>query len=145
MRPKESVMRPALQGYYDRYMCRCFLSYYPNNAGLRVLFIYDTSKMIEMPKLAELTDRIVALVSEETETPKEIILSKSRTAEAVDARHLAIKLLHSKDIYPKRIAEIFNMSARSVRHVITAFDSRIQANRPLGYNLAKIRRQLGDN
>ena len=57
-----------------------------------------------MPKIAELADRVITLVTEESDIPKEAILSKSRTAEVVDARHLAIKLLHSKDIYPSRIA-----------------------------------------
>lgn len=96
-----------------------------------------------MPKIAELADRLLDFIADETEIPKELILSKSRAAEVVDARHLAIKLLHSKDIYPSRIAAIFGMSPRSVRHAVTAFDSRIQANKALGYNLAKIRRQLG--
>ena len=127
-------------------MCRCCLSYCFYNAERSVLFIYDTSKkMIEMPKLAELTDRIMALVSEEMEMPKEIILSKSRTAEAVDARHLAIKLLHTKDIYPKRIAEVFGMSPRTVHYIITSFDTRIQANKSLRNNFAKIAKQLGNN
>lgn len=94
-----------------------------------------------MSKIAEFTDRVITLVSEETDIPREAILSKSRTAEVVDARHLVIKLLHSKDIYPSRIAATFGMSPRSVRHVITAFDARVQA---LGYNLAKIRKQLGE-
>lgn len=98
-----------------------------------------------MPNIAELTDRVITLVAEDTDMPKEAILSKSRTAEVVDARHLAIKLLHSKDIYPSRIAAIFGMSPRSVRHVITAFDARAQANKSLGYNLAKIRKQLGES
>lgn len=128
----------------DICVCRV-LPYYPNNAGLRVLFNPTPQKMIEMPKLAELTARIVALVSEETEIPKETILSKSRTTEAVDARHLAIWLPHAKNVYPKRIAETFGLSARSVRHIVTTLDSRIQTNKPLGYNLAKIRKQLGDN
>ena len=48
-----------------------------------------------MSKIAEFTDRVITLVSEETDIPREAILSKSRTAEVVDARHLAIKLLHS--------------------------------------------------
>lgn len=98
-----------------------------------------------MPKIAELAGHVIELVAHETEIPEEAILSKSRTAEVVDARHLAIKLLHQKDIYTKRIAEIFGMSPRSVRHIITTFDARIQTNRSLGYNLAKIRKQLGDN
>ena len=126
-------------------MCRCFLSYYPYNAGPCVLFITTPQNLIEMPKFTELVARIVALVTEETEIPGELILSKSRTAEVVDARHLAIRLMYSKDIYPKRIAEAFGLSARSVRHIITTFDARIQANRSLGSNLAKIRKQLGDN
>lgn len=98
-----------------------------------------------MPKTAELADRILSIVAEEMETPKELILSKSRISENVDARHLAIKLLHLKDIYPSRIAAIFGMSPRSVRHVITAFDARVQVNKSLGYNLAKIRKQLGES
>lgn len=98
-----------------------------------------------MPNIAELTDRVITLVAEDTDMPKEAILSKSRTAEVVDARLLAIKLLHSKDIYPSRIAAIFGISPRSVRHVITAFDTRVQANKSLGYNLAKIRKQLGES
>ncbi len=98
-----------------------------------------------MPKIAEFAGHVLDLVSQYTEIPQELILSKSRAAEVVDARHLAIKILHSKDIYPKRIAEIFKISPRSVRHIITTFDSRIQSNKSLGYNLAKIRRQLGDN
>lgn len=62
-----------------------------------------------MPKLAELTDRILALVAEETEMPKETILSKSRAAEAVDARHMAIWLLHSNGVYSSRIAAAFGL------------------------------------
>lgn len=98
-----------------------------------------------MPKTAELADRILSIVAEEMETPKELILSKSKTSENVDARHLAIMLLHLKDVYPKRIAEVFGMSPRSVRYVITNFDARVQANKALGYNLAKIRKQLRES
>ena len=93
-----------------------------------------------MSKIAEFACQVLDLVSAETEIPKETILSKSRTIDVVDARHLAIKLLHSKNIYPSRIAAIFGISPRSVRHVITAFDTRVQANKSLGYNLAKIRK-----
>ncbi len=98
-----------------------------------------------MPKIAELADRVITLVAEESDIPKEAILSKSRAAEVVDARHLAIKLLHSKDMYPSRIAAIFGMSPRSVRHAITTFDSRVQANKSLGHKLAKIRKELGES
>lgn len=45
------------------------------------------SKKNIMPRLAELADRVITLVTEESDIPREAILSKSRTAEVVDARH----------------------------------------------------------
>lgn len=98
-----------------------------------------------MPRILEYASSVIDLVADELEVSRELILSKSRTAEVVDARHLAIKLLHSKNIYPSRIAAIFGISPRSIRHIITAFDARVQANKSLGYNLAKIRKQLGES
>lgn len=98
-----------------------------------------------MSKIVEFADRVLNLVTTETEIPKELILSKSRTAEVVDARHLAIRLLHSKDIYPTRIAEIFNLSPRTIHYIITTFDTRLQANKTLCNNFAKIAKQLSNN
>ena len=98
-----------------------------------------------MLKLAALADNVLDLVAEELEISRELILSKSRTAEAVDARHLAIRLLHGKDIYPSRIAAIFNLSPRSIHYIITTFDARLQANKSLRNIHAKIAKQLGDN
>lgn len=97
-------------------------------------------KLKSMSKIVEFARQVLDLVSVETEISQELILSKSRSMDIVDARHLVIKLLHSKDIYPSRIAATFGMSPRSVRHVITAFDARVQANKSLGYNLVKIRK-----
>lgn len=88
-------------------------------------------KIHTMPKIAEFANHILGIVADELDVPKDSILSKSRTAEVVDARHLAIKLLHQKDIYTKRIAEIFGMSPRSVHYVITSFESRLQTNAQL--------------
>lgn len=88
---------------------------------------------------------MIDLVANELEISRELILSKSRTTEAVDARHLAIRLLHGKDIYPSRIAAIFNLSPRSIHYIITTFDARLQANKSLRNNYAKIAKQLGNN
>lgn len=98
-----------------------------------------------MPKLYELASSVIDLVADELEISRELVLSKSRTAEAVDARHLAIKLLHSKDIYPSRIAAICNLSQRSVHYIITTFDARLQTNKSLRNIHAKITKQLGNN
>lgn len=98
-----------------------------------------------MPKIAELAGHVLDLVAEELDVPKESILTKSRKAEIVDARHMAAKLLHIHNVYPSRIADIFGVSARTVQHVITSFDARIQTNRALRNSYAKLTKRLGEN
>lgn len=98
-----------------------------------------------MPKLLELASSVIDLVANELEVSKEQILSKSRITEVVDARHLVIRLLHSKDIYPSRIASIFGLSPRCIHYIITTFDARLQTNKSLRNNYAKIAKQLGNN
>lgn len=63
-----------------------------------------------MPKIAEFATVVLDLVAEELDVPKEQILSKSRMAEVVDARHTAVKLLHSNNVYPAKIAAVFDVS-----------------------------------
>lgn len=98
-----------------------------------------------MPKIAELAGHVLDLVAEELDVPKESILTKSRKAEIVDARHMAAKLLHIHNVYPSRIADIFGVSARTVQYVITSFDARIQTNRALRNSYAKIAKTLREN
>lgn len=98
-----------------------------------------------MPKIAELTNHILGIVAEELDVPEDSILSKSRKAEIVDARHMVAKLLHIRNIYPSRIAEIFGVSPRTVQYVITSFDARIQTNRALRNSYAKLAKRLGEN
>lgn len=98
-----------------------------------------------MPKIAELAGHVLDLVAEELDVPKESILTKSRKAEIVDARHMAAKLLHIRNVYPSRIADIFGVSARTVQYVITSFDARIQTNKALRNSYAKLTKRLGEN
>lgn len=98
-----------------------------------------------MPKIAELASRIIDLVADELEIPRELILSKSRKAEVVDARHTVAKLLHLNHVYPSCIAEIFGVSARSVQYVITTFDARIQTNRALRNTYERLAKELRNN
>lgn len=98
-----------------------------------------------MPKIAELADHVLELVAEELDVTKEQILSKLRKAEIVDARHMAAKLLHARNVYPSRIAAFFNLSPRNIQHVITSFDARIQTNRALRNSYVKLTKRLGEN
>lgn len=97
-----------------------------------------------MLKIAELANHILDLVADELEIPKKQIISKSRKAETVDARHMAVRLLHLQNIYPSRIAEIFALSPRNVQYIITTFDTRIQANKQLRNTYVRIAKQIGD-
>lgn len=98
-----------------------------------------------MPKIAELADHVLDLVAEELDVTKESIMSKSRKAEIVDARHMVAKLLYTRNVYPSRIAEIFGVSPRTVQYVITSFDARIQTNRALRNSYDKLAKKLGEN
>lgn len=98
-----------------------------------------------MPKIADLASRIIDLVADELEIPRELILSKSRKAEVVDARHTVAKLLHLNHVYPSRIAGIFGVSARNVQYVITTFDARIQTNRALRNTYERLAKELRNN
>ena len=98
-----------------------------------------------MPKIAELANYILEIVAEELDVPKDSILSKSRKAEIVDARHTVAKLLHALNVYPSRIADIFGVSPRTVQYVTTSFDARIQTNRSLRNSYAKLAKALGEN
>lgn len=98
-----------------------------------------------MPKIAELADFVLELVADELDVPKDSVLSKSRKAEVVDARHMAAKLLHVRNVYPSRIAEIFGVAPRSVQYAITAFDARIQTNRALRNSYAKLAKTICEN
>lgn len=98
-----------------------------------------------MPKIAEFANYVLELVAEELDVPKESIMSKSRKAEVVDARHMAAMLLHKSNVYPSRIASIFGVSPRTVQYVITSFDARIKTNRALRNSYAKLAKRLGEN
>lgn len=129
-----------------------FAAFYISKHGARLFVRARTRKksttQIEsdiMPKFAEFAERVLELVADELEVAKEQILSKSRKAETVDARHMAVKLLHANNVYPSKIAGVFGLTTRNIQYVITSFDSRIQTNRSLRNSYAKIAKQLGEN
>lgn len=95
-----------------------------------------------MPKLTELTATIIDFVATEFEVPKEMILSKSRNAEAVDARHAVAMLLYKSGIYVSRIAGILRVSPRYVQYIVTEFEGRLQSNRPLRMTYERVLARL---
>lgn len=76
-------------------------------------------------------ERIVSIVSDETEIPCETILSRCSRAEVVDARWIAVCLLHRAGAYTMKIAEKMRITPRYVQYIITDFEDRIALNRAM--------------
>lgn len=95
-----------------------------------------------MAKTTELIGRVIGIVAEETEIECSRILSRDRTAEVVDARHIAVMSLFKAGVYTSKIAKAFGLTRRNVQYIITDFDSRIEGNRPLRIMYETIRKRL---
>lgn len=72
----------------------------------------------------ELFEKIIAIVSELTEIPKEEILSRSRRADVTDARYLVIYTLYAQGVRIYKIAELTGIPERSIYYAINAFAMR---------------------
>lgn len=66
------------------------------------------------------------VITEVTEITECEILSKNRTTEVVDARHILVKLLYEKGLYIAYIAKQLNLTKKQVCNIITQFDNRIK-------------------
>lgn len=95
-----------------------------------------------MPKIAEFAAKIIDIVSAEFEVPREMIISKSRNAEAVDARRVVAMLLYRSGIYVSRIAETLRISPRYVQYIVTDFEDQLQSNRPLRMTYERVQSRL---
>ena len=72
----------------------------------------------------ELFEKIISIVSELTEIPREDILSRSRRADVTDARYLEIYTLYMQGVKIYKIAELTGIPCRSVYYAITSFSMR---------------------
>lgn len=72
----------------------------------------------------ELFEKIISIVSELTEIPREDILSRSRRADVTDARYLVIYTLYMQGVKIYKIAELTGIPCRSVYYAITSFSMR---------------------
>lgn len=96
-----------------------------------------------MAKIAEFANNVIALVADELEVTKDSILSKSRKAEIVDARWLAVMLMYKSGMYPMRIAESLRISPRYAHYIITGFSDRKDCNPILRMNYEAVKNKLG--
>lgn len=88
-----------------------------------------------MAKTNDLIKYVIETVAYETEIPSERILSRERTTEVVDARHIAVMALVKGGIYTSRISEALNITPRNIQYIVTEFENRLARNRPFPKNL----------
>lgn len=92
---------------------------------------------------SEIFAEIISLVEEETEVPREQILSDNKEMEVVDARYILVYLLHERGLYPSTISKLIHKSKRSVSYIITNFDDRAKNGKILRIQLNEIRNKIG--
>lgn len=73
----------------------------------------------------ELFDTTLRAVSKEMEIAENRILSHDMDSEAVDARHLLIRIRTSKGLYSSEVARLVGCTRRTVSHVMTHFEERL--------------------
>ena len=85
----------------------------------------------------------ITAVSTATDLPVEVILSKCRSEEAVDARYILFHLLSVNGLYPSQIASLTGHTRRCVNKILSQFSSRKESRRIMGINLEHAAHILG--
>ena len=81
---------------------------------------------------SEIFASVLRDVCEVTGISERDIMSKSKSEEIVDARHLLVVTLRRSGYYPGMIAERLHVSGRAVRKMIGSFRSRADIAEVLG-------------
>lgn len=92
---------------------------------------------------AQILQEVLSAVVEETEIPREQILSGVKSEEVVDARSLLIKLLYERGLYPTQISQMTGICSRSVDRFLQDFRERIESRKMLRVNYDRVRNTLG--
>jgi len=95
-------------------------------------------------KKSEIIATVFSAVADETGIDIKTILSQDRRREIVDARHIAINLLHKNGLYQSNIAEIFRITPRNVQYILSDFDARMLCSIPMRNDYERIRKRLGN-
>ena len=69
---------------------------------------------------------VMSVVTDLTDLTENDILHGKRTMEIVDARWLAVRLMRDIGLYPFQIAEMMEMTVRSVQYILSNFDDRMK-------------------
>ena len=96
-------------------------------------------------KKAEIFDKVLSIVEEETETSRMLILSGAKKEEVIDARALLIFTLHEMGFYPTQIAALSGICPRCVTPFIQSFKDRKSSKIMLGIYYENVKRKLRES
>ena len=68
--------------------------------------------------------KVIKVVIELIEVEDKDVIGRCRNIEAVDARWIAIRLMHDRGYTSRQIAPLFNRSKRAIDHALQYFRSR---------------------
>ena len=89
-------------------------------------------------------EQILEVVATVAEVDREAILSKNRTAEVVDARHVLVQLLVEQGWYPARIARKLGITECTVSRTLDHFHNRCKRGGFFITNVLKTARETID-
>ena len=82
-------------------------------------------------------DEVLSLVAEETEISAEMIASKSRLAEVVDARQMVVWVCFKAGLHPRTIAEKLGITRQAVCQKIATISDR-RANKAFEFLFKRV-------
>lgn len=92
-----------------------------------------------------LRDYFVAVIeatSSVVEVDASSILSDCKTSEVVEARCIAIKILHDEGYSTQRIAKYFYKTEPGIRCILASYDARLQGNPLIVRMVEEIKKKL---
>ncbi len=91
----------------------------------------------------EIANRVLEIVSKETEVSVQEIKGKGKTIDIVDARYLVVYFLYKNGFYTSDISRIIGIGTHAVRLIIRNFDTRrTQSGMLFEINLKRIGKRL---
>ena len=75
---------------------------------------------------SEIFNRVLDVVSQQTEVSREQILSRSKSMEVVDARCILFRLFQEQGLYPGQIATQARKTPAAIRYLLSHFEDRVK-------------------
>ena len=94
---------------------------------------------------SEIFNRVLDVVSQQTEVSREQILSRSKSMEVVDARCILFRLLQEQGLYPGQIATQARKTPAAIRYLLSHFEDRVKSNKMVKIYLQNIRKCIGNS